>query len=254
MKRIRTITIATVMGAALGFTSLSGTASAASLAPNASNGPVVLYTSQSKPCFSYQWLPYTMNGYGNQPFMYPIKWQIPTQPKQTPKQTPKQKQTVPVPAQKQPIKQPIQQPKQPIQSGQPAQTQPAPSSQQNQAASFTQRVADLVNQERAKAGLAPLQMDESLNKVAQAKAADMAQNKYFSHNSPTYGSPFDMMKQFGISYRTAGENIAMGQRSPEEVMSQWMNSPGHRQNILNGSFTKIGVGYVNGYWVQTFAG
>ena len=99
-----------------------------------------------------------------------------------------------------------------------------------------------------------MQFDSSLNKVAQAKAADMAQNNYFDHNSPTYGSPFDMMKQFGVSYRTAGENIAMGQRSPQEVMEQWMNSQGHRQNILNGSFTKIGVGYVNGYWVQEFTG
>lgn len=97
-------------------------------------------------------------------------------------------------------------------------------------------------------------MDASLSKVALAKAADMSNNNYFDHTSPTYGSPFDMMKQFGISYITAGENIAMGQRSPEEVMMQWMNSEGHRKNIMNPAFTKIGVGYTNGYWVQEFIG
>ncbi|MDF2592072.1 MAG: sporulation protein, partial [Clostridia bacterium] len=76
------------------------------------------------------------------------------------------------------------------------------------------------------------------------------------HTSPTYGSPFDMMKQFGITYKTAGENIAMGQRTPEEVVKAWMNSPGHRANILKSSFTHIGVGYVaNGsYWTQMFIG
>lgn len=84
----------------------------------------------------------------------------------------------------------------------------------------------------------------------------MQRNKYFSHTSPTYGSPFDMMKKFGISFRTAGENIAMGQRTPEEVVNAWMNSSGHRQNILNPNFTHIGVGYVeNGnYWTQMFIG
>ena len=77
---------------------------------------------------------------------------------------------------------------------------------------------------------------------------------YFSHTSPTYGSPFDMMKNFGISYRSAGENIAKGYATPEAVVKGWMNSPGHRANILNKSFTHIGVGYVeNGsYWTQMF--
>ena len=79
---------------------------------------------------------------------------------------------------------------------------------------------------------------------------------YFSHTSPTYGSPFDMIKNFGISYRTAGENIARGQRTPLEVMDAWMNSAGHRANILNASFTQIGVGYVSdgNYWTQMFIG
>ncbi|WP_289138382.1 CAP domain-containing protein [uncultured Brevibacillus sp.] len=126
--------------------------------------------------------------------------------------------------------------------------------QQVDASTVGKQVTDLVNQERAKAGLKPVELDASLNKVAQAKAADMSSNNYFDHTSPTYGSPFDMMKQFGVSYMTTGENIAMGQRTAREVMNQWMNSEGHRQNIMNPSFTKIGVGFVNGYWVQEFIG
>ena len=82
----------------------------------------------------------------------------------------------------------------------------------------------------------------------------MQKNNYFDHNSPTYGSPFDMMKKFGISYKSAGENIAQGQRTPEEVVQAWMNSAGHRANILNSGFTHIGVGYVESgnYWTQEF--
>ena len=84
----------------------------------------------------------------------------------------------------------------------------------------------------------------------------MKDNQYFSHTSPTYGSPFDMMKRFGIAYRTAGENIAMGYQTPEAVVDGWMNSDGHRANILNASFTQIGVGYVadGHYWTQMFIG
>ncbi|QTN00959.1 hypothetical protein ERJ70_17700 [Sediminibacillus dalangtanensis] len=121
---------------------------------------------------------------------------------------------------------------------------------------FEQEVVELTNQERAKQGLDPLEIDTELSKVAREKSADMARNGYFDHNSPTYGSPFDMMKQFGISYNTAGENIAKGQRTPEEVVNAWMNSEGHRENILNGNFTHIGVGYVeNGnVWTQQFIG
>ena len=95
-----------------------------------------------------------------------------------------------------------------------------------------------------------------LSRIARLKSSDMRDNKYFSHTSPTYGTPFQMMKDFGIRYRTAGENIAMGQRTPSEVVSAWMNSPGHRANILNASYTRIGVGYVSdgNYWTQMFAG
>ena len=119
---------------------------------------------------------------------------------------------------------------------------------------FEQRVVDLTNAERAKQGLPALKVDTELSKVARIKSEDMQKNNYFDHNSPTYGSPFDMMKKFGISYTSAGENIAQGQRTPEEVVQAWMNSAGHRANILNSSYTHIGVGYVeNGnYWTQQF--
>jgi uncharacterized YkwD family protein len=93
--------------------------------------------------------------------------------------------------------------------------------------------------------------------MAEKKAEDLRDKNYFDHQSPTYGSPFDMMRQFGISYTSAGENIAKGQRTPDEVMNGWMNSPGHRANIMNTNYTEIGVGYVTdsngtGYWVQEF--
>jgi len=125
---------------------------------------------------------------------------------------------------------------------------------QTSASSYADQVVELVNQERAKAGLPALKNNAALANVAWAKAKDMKDNNYFSHTSPTYGSPFDMMKKFGISYRYAGENIAMGQRTPAEVMRDWMNSSGHRANILNQNFTSIGVGYYNGAWVQMFIG
>ncbi|MGG2066589.1 CAP domain-containing protein [Bacillus sp. S14(2024)] len=119
---------------------------------------------------------------------------------------------------------------------------------------FEQKVVDLTNAERAKQGLPALKVDTELSKMARIKSEDMQKNHYFDHTSPTYGSPFDMMKQFGISYRSAGENIAQGQQTPEEVVQAWMNSAGHRANILNSGYTHIGVGYVeNGnYWTQEF--
>ncbi|MCR8632939.1 CAP domain-containing protein [Paenibacillus radicis (ex Xue et al. 2023)] len=117
---------------------------------------------------------------------------------------------------------------------------------------YASQVVTLVNQERAKAGVKALISDSSLSSMALAKAKDMYNNHYFDHTSPTYGSPFDMMKSYGIKYSYAGENIAMGQRTPQEVMNSWMNSPGHRQNILSPNYTKIGVAYYNGEWVQEF--
>lgn len=121
---------------------------------------------------------------------------------------------------------------------------------------YEAEVVRLVNEIRADYGLSELTLNEELSAVARLKSEDMRDKHYFSHNSPTYGSPFDMMKRFGISYRTAGENIAMGQRTPQEVVNGWMNSEGHRANILNASFTQIGVGYADGgnYWTQMFIG
>ncbi len=121
---------------------------------------------------------------------------------------------------------------------------------------YETEVIRLVNVERGKQGLKPLLEDWELSRVARYKSEDMQKNKYFAHNSPVYGSPFQMMKSFGIRYRSAGENIAMGQATPAAVVNAWMNSAGHRANILSTSFTHIGVGYVaNGrYWTQMFIG
>jgi len=104
-----------------------------------------------------------------------------------------------------------------------------------------QRMVDLVNQERTKNGLAPLIVDLEVARVAAIKSQDMADNNYFSHNSPTYGSPFDMLKKFNISYLHAGENLA-GNSSVENAHTALMNSSGHRQNILSPDFTHIGIG------------
>jgi len=100
---------------------------------------------------------------------------------------------------------------------------------------------DLINAERAKAGLAALKADPELMEVARLKAKDMVENNYFSHQSPKYGSPFDMMRQFGISFKSAGENIA-GNSTEEGAVKAWMNSEGHRKNILNGNFNYTGIG------------
>ncbi|WP_446686139.1 CAP domain-containing protein [Paenibacillus aurantiacus] len=137
---------------------------------------------------------------------------------------------------------------------QPATRQPAAAQPSSGSSQFAQQVLTIVNKERSNAGLQPLTMNASLSKVAMAKAQDMYNNNYFAHQSPTYGSPFDMMKAFGITYRMAGENIAKGQRTPQEVMTQWMNSPGHRANILKNGYTQIGIAYYNGEWVQEFTG
>ena len=121
---------------------------------------------------------------------------------------------------------------------------------------FEAKVIDLTNEQRRKNGLSNLQPDTALSNVAQEKSNDMQAKNYFSHTSPTYGSPFDMMRDFGVTYNSAGENIAMGQRSAEEVVNAWMNSEGHRKNILSPNFTHIGVGHTSqgNYWTQMFIG
>jgi len=142
---------------------------------------------------------------------------------------------------------------------QPEPTPQPPSSPGYALSAYEAEVVRLVNAERARYGLKPLEVDFQLAKVARLKSEDMRDKGYFSHTSPTYGSPFQMMREFGITYRTAGENIAAGHRTPAQAMQGWMNSPGHRANILNANFTHIGVGYAEGgsyghYWTQMFTG
>ena len=133
-------------------------------------------------------------------------------------------------------------------------TPSTPTTTPSDVSAFEQQVVELTNAERTKAGLAPLQVDTKLMAAAREKSQDMQTNNYFSHTSPTFGSPFDRLTALGISYTAAGENIAQGQRTPQEVVQGWMNSSGHRANILNANFTHIGVGYVQtgNYWTQQF--
>ncbi|RWZ58771.1 hypothetical protein EQV77_07345 [Halobacillus fulvus] len=122
--------------------------------------------------------------------------------------------------------------------------------------SFKDEVVRLTNDAREKNGLEPLEVSPDVTEVAQEKSEDMSENRYFSHTSPTYGSPFQMLKQFGVDYRTAAENIAAGQQTPEQVVNGWLNSSGHRKNIMNGNMTHIGVGFAEDgqYWTQMFIG
>lgn len=118
-------------------------------------------------------------------------------------------------------------------------------------------VIRLVNVERGNRGLMLLTQNWELSRVARYKSQDMINKGYFSHTSPTFGSPFKMMEDFGIRFVAAGENIAYGQNTPAEVMNAWMNSPGHRSNILSPTYTQIGVGlardrYGRCYWTQMF--
>ncbi|KGX90704.1 hypothetical protein N781_06455 [Pontibacillus halophilus JSM 076056 = DSM 19796] len=118
-------------------------------------------------------------------------------------------------------------------------------------------VIRLTNEERAKQGLSTLQADWEVSRVARYKSRDMRDQNYFSHQSPTFGSPFDMMKDFNVSYTRAAENIAAGQTTAQSVVDSWMNSAGHRKNILDPNLTYIGVGYAKGgsyghYWTQMF--
>ena len=121
------------------------------------------------------------------------------------------------------------------------------------------QVAVMVNNERSKAGLKPLTLNWQLSRVARYKSQDMIDKNYFDHTSPTYGSPFTMMTNFGIKYMSAGENIAYGQQTATAVMTAWMNSAGHRANILSANYSQIGVGLAlksdgTCYWTQQFIG
>ena len=124
-------------------------------------------------------------------------------------------------------------------------------------ATLEDEVIRLVNAERDRYGLPALEKNWQVARVARLKAQDMIDNKYFSHNSPTYGSPFNMLENFGLRFSSAAENIANGHKSAAEVMRSWMSSPGHRANILSRTVTQIGVGAAkaaNGtlYWIQMF--
>ncbi|OAB41934.1 CAP domain-containing protein [Paenibacillus glacialis] len=129
-----------------------------------------------------------------------------------------------------------------------------------QANAYELQVFRLVNEERTSRGIAALTLNSTLTDLASLKSRDMRDNNYFGHTSPTYGTPGEMLNRFGVTWRAYGENIAAGQTTPEEVMRVWMNSPGHRANILDPRFTDIGVGYVTGtatsryqtYWTQLF--
>lgn len=119
-------------------------------------------------------------------------------------------------------------------------------------------VFNLINQQRSQNGLSPLKIDYEVQRVARIKAQDMVNNNYFSHTSPTYGSPFNMLNNFKVSYRTAGENIA-GNSNNSATVTAWMNSSGHKANILNSSFNYTGIGVINGskygkIYVQMFIG
>jgi uncharacterized YkwD family protein len=175
-----------------------------------------------------------------------------TQPSTTPTTTP-----APTPA---PAPTPVPTPAPtPAPTTQPS-TQPAPSPSTIPAATTVsaqeQQMIDEINKERAAAGLPALKIDLRLVGVAQTKANDMKTNGYFSHTSPTYGSPFDMMRSAGIQYRYAGENIARNV-SVDAAMAAFMSSDGHRKNILNPAYTHVGVGIVSSstgnYYVQEFA-
>ena len=125
---------------------------------------------------------------------------------------------------------------------------------ENSVTAYEREVIALVNEYRRANGLSELSYDWELSRVARIKSQDMKDSGYFAHNSPTYGSPFSMMKNFGIKYRSAAENIARGYATPKTVVDGWMNSSGLGGNILNPSFTHIGVGYVSdgNYWTQMF--
>ena len=143
-------------------------------------------------------------------------------------------------------------------SSRPEQNQPEngkPEQDNTTSASYVQQVIDLVNEERAKAGLSPLTESSSVAQAADIRAKEIATS--FSHTRPDGSSFSTALQQSGASYRGAGENIAYGQRTPEAVMNSWMNSQGHRANILNENYTTIGVGYYEdangtGYWTQLF--
>lgn len=136
--------------------------------------------------------------------------------------------------------------------------QPQTPEESDTLAAYQAEILRLVNAERAREGVAPLTLNTTLCAAAQLRARELPTQ--FAHTRPDGTQCFTVLDQVGQRYRTAGENIAAGQTSPAQVMSDWMNSPGHRRNILDASFTQLGVGYLQTdsgygeYWVQLFIG
>lgn len=117
---------------------------------------------------------------------------------------------------------------------------------------FVYKVYELTNVEREKYGAAKLRLNDDLCKAASDHSVDMSNNNYFGHTSLDGRTVADRVRKYA-DFDYIGENIAMGQRTPEEVLNDWMNSDGHKANILNENYTDIGISYYNGYWVQDFA-
>lgn len=133
----------------------------------------------------------------------------------------------------------------------------APTAATSSESAMEQEVLALVNEVRAENGLSALTWAEDIAEIARAHSADMINRSFFSHTNPDGESPFDRLKSNGISYNAAAENIAYGQRTAEAVMESWMNSSGHRANILNKNVKEIGIGAVKNsqgtvYWTQMF--
>ncbi len=147
----------------------------------------------------------------------------------------------PQPEPEKPLPEPEPQPPAPPEEPDPGKPAPVPAGMTEQ----EKLMVELVNAERAKAGLEPLSVDMRLTELARKKSQDMIDKGYFSHTSPTYGSPFDMMKAAGIQYRTAGENLA-GAATVKSAHNALMQSDGHRKNILNPNYDHIGVGIIDG--------
>ncbi len=132
---------------------------------------------------------------------------------------------------------------------------PAATNQSEKEAAFAAEVIRLTNIERSKNGLGELTQDMTTQAAAQVRSKEQIQS--FSHTRPNGSSCFSVLDEFGVSYRGAGENIAFGQKTPEEVVNAWMTSPGHKANIMSKNFSEIGVGChiaENGtiYWTQLF--
>lgn len=192
----------------------------------------------------------------------------PTTPEPTTPEQPATSEQPTVPAQPATPDQPdIEEPETPVQPTTPDQTGQPETPVQSDTSSpdngtsdedindFAAQVVDLVNAERVKAGLSKLKMDADITAAANVRAKEIKQS--FSHTRPNGSSFSTALTEQGISYRGSGENIAWGQKSPEQVMDGWMNSDGHRANILNKNFKNIGVGYYQdekgvNYWVQLF--